>query len=66
MQHHENAPGAVRAHGGGGELLGGNITPDSIILNRRKAFAARLCRRHGLSGTMARLTVDMALGGVHV
>jgi hypothetical protein len=66
MQHYENAPGTGIVRGGGGDLLDGNITSDNIILAARKTFASRLSRDLGLSGTMARLTVDMALGGAHV
>ncbi|MDI7775511.1 hypothetical protein [Asticcacaulis sp. EMRT-3] len=66
MQHHKIAPGTDLVRGGGGGLLYGNITPDSIILTSRKGYAGRLSRKFGLPDTIVRLSVELALGGAHV
>lgn len=66
MSINKNAPGTGIVRGGGDELLGGNITTDSVILAARKSFSVRLRRNFGLSDAVARLTVELALGGANV
>lgn len=60
----ENAPGTACVRGGGGEIRG-YITYDSVILAARKALMGRLSRTAGLSPSIARLTVELALGGAN-